>query len=270
MILLIIIDGVHAETLRVHLKNLKALKFLFTKGAYTYNSKIAYPGITEPQIASLLHGIEPQFFGDAYWQTNKKYTDYTTYPKEITSIFKLLSEHKHESAVVGTWKDFSGVVDMKHTVNMTSKVVERNLDVSTADKTIEAIKARKYSLIVSYYEAPDHAAHDHGIGQKYIDAINRVDAWLLPILKCITTKDTVIMVTDHGRDAKSGKEHMNFCATTNTVPFCIYGPKIAKGPITDMISNTDVAPTIAAMIIGKKNIPRAFRGRVMDVFKTSQ
>lgn len=267
MILLIIVDGVHAVTLHGHIKKLKALKFLFAKGAYTFRSKISYPGITEPQIASLLHGIEPPFLGDAYWSTNAKYGDYKDYPETVSSIFKVLHEHKHQSAVVGTWKDFSGVVDMKYTDNLTSRVAAKNLDLTTAEKTVEAIKSGKYSLVVSYYEAVDHAAHDYGIGPKYIEALEQVDAWLVTVLKSVKTTDTVIFVTDHGRDAKGkGKEHSNYCASTNTVPFCIMGPKIVKGPIKDMISNTDVAPTIAALLVGKKNIPRAFRGRVMDVF----
>jgi predicted AlkP superfamily pyrophosphatase or phosphodiesterase len=260
MIILLIIDGVLADYLKN--KNLKNFQFLFKNAAYSLNMKLSYPSITEPSMSAILHGVDATFL-ETYYDNIRYYGRYQDYPKDATSIFKAIKPNT--SAIVGTWKGFTEqLLDPKY-VNKDFSYRTRNLDHEVIENAVKIIKGKLFDFLLVYLESPDHVGHDHGVGEEYVKSLQVADTGLGQLLDIMDKKDTLFVVSDHGRNVHSqnrGRSHHVYSSDALKVPFFAYGNKIKKGEIhSNFLHTTDISPTILHLF-GKKPHP-SMRGLVM-------
>jgi 2,3-bisphosphoglycerate-independent phosphoglycerate mutase len=116
------------------------------------------------------------------------------------------------------------------------------------DKAVEAIKSRKYDLIVLNYANPDMVGHTGSLPAA-VKAVETVDTGLGRIAEAITRAGGALLVTaDHGncemmRDPATGGPHT--AHTTNPVPVLLLGDgnvSLAAGRLAD------VAPTLLELM----------------------
>jgi 2,3-bisphosphoglycerate-independent phosphoglycerate mutase len=116
------------------------------------------------------------------------------------------------------------------------------------DKAVEAIRSRRYDLIVLNYANPDMVGHT-GVLAAAIKAVETVDHGLGRIADAIATAGGALLVTaDHGncelmRDPETGGPHT--AHTTNPVPLLLLGGGnvgLADGRLADL------APTLLALM----------------------
>lgn len=255
MIVFVVIDGVKSSIAA----KLKLFKQIAKHGAYTLDCKTVYPPLTEPCFAAMLHSLDPVHLG-CWWMTSKRWpTDaYKHYPPGVVSLFAALKESGKTSAVVGTWKELGGVVNMKHTEDGTRRV--RDIDKGVTEEAIAKIGERKVDVLMVYFEGPDHTGHESGVGQKYLDSLVEVQKNLMLIIKSMNlTRDTLVVTSDHGRESKN---HSAFVDDVMKVPLLFMGRHIKNGyRLNGFISNLDVAPTICALARAK--VPAVWRGRIL-------
>jgi 2,3-bisphosphoglycerate-independent phosphoglycerate mutase len=116
------------------------------------------------------------------------------------------------------------------------------------DKAVEAIRSRKYDLIVLNYANPDMVGHTGSLPAA-IKAVETVDAGLGRIADAIGEAGGALLVTaDHGncelmRDPETGGPHT--AHTTNPVPVVLLGggaAGLADGRLAD------IAPTLLELM----------------------
>jgi 2,3-bisphosphoglycerate-independent phosphoglycerate mutase len=120
------------------------------------------------------------------------------------------------------------------------------------DKALEAIRYRKYDLIVLNYANPDMVGHT-GILSAAIKAVETVDTGVGQLARAIQDAGGALLVTaDHGncelmRDPDTGGPHT--AHTTNPVPLFLMGAggvSLAEGRLSD------IAPTLLELM----NLPK--------------
>ena len=118
------------------------------------------------------------------------------------------------------------------------------------EKAVEAIRARKYALIVMNYANPDMVGHT-GKWQPIVEALEIVDECVgLVAAAVIETGGTMLLTADHGNaeekiDLATGGELT--AHTINDVPLLLISPDGA-GALAAGGKLCDVAPTICALL----------------------
>lgn len=102
-------------------------------------------------------------------------------------------------------------VKFPHTADKTHML---NIDEAVATEAARYIEEKGSDLLWVYLEFPDDMGHMHGDSPQLIDAVKKADAQLGRIWNAIQARMKkyseewmIIVTTDHGRDATTGKNH---------------------------------------------------------------
>lgn len=224
MLLLVVIDGLVMDKITIPMFQFLTKKFI---SRWSLDTKVAYPPLTEPSFASMLHGVDPTML-DVYFDDEEDYGTWVGYPGWVKSVFQILSEAKHSSAICGGWRGLAEeVVKPGYAEDLTQQNEEKDVDKDTAIRAMEQIKARKHDLFLVYFEEADHVAHEHGIGEEYYRTVKKIAKKLDSLLSLLRPKTDVFIVTsDHGRQASDGgKSHFEYTRLTTQVPLFVHLPK---------------------------------------------
>ncbi|MES2796145.1 MAG: alkaline phosphatase family protein [Bacteroidota bacterium] len=90
----------------------------------------------------------------------------------------------------------------------------KQIDSVVTERTVETIKEKSPDLSWVYLEYTDDMGHKYGDSPEFYDAIENVDKLIGKIYSAIKYREKnfkenwlIIVTTDHGRDAKTGKNH---------------------------------------------------------------
>jgi len=137
------------------------------------------------------------------------------------------------------------------------------------DKLVDAIRSKKYDLIVVNYANPDMVGHT-GVLNAAIKAVETIDNSLGRLRDALAeVSGTMLVTADHGnielmKDPDTGAPHT--AHTTNLVPFILVGANRVSGQKITLDNGAlcDVAPTILTLM--KLDQPKTMSGRSLIKF----
>ncbi|MDP9361955.1 MAG: 2,3-bisphosphoglycerate-independent phosphoglycerate mutase [Acidobacteriota bacterium] len=119
------------------------------------------------------------------------------------------------------------------------------------DKVVEAIRSRKFDVIIMNIANPDMVGHT-GVMSAAVEAVHDTDVAVDRILAAVEKVDGIALITaDHGNaelmfDSMTGQPHT--AHTTNPVPLILVDPHKRFGTLRGGGSLQNVAPTILAIL----------------------
>jgi 2,3-bisphosphoglycerate-independent phosphoglycerate mutase len=119
------------------------------------------------------------------------------------------------------------------------------------DKVVEAIRSKKYDVIIMNIANPDMVGHT-GVMDAAVRAVHDTDVAIDRILEATEARDGVALITaDHGNaelmfDEKTGQPHT--AHTLNPVPLILFDPKKRYGALRGGGVLSNVAPTILTIL----------------------
>ncbi|TCG11669.1 alkaline phosphatase family protein [Mycoplasma todarodis] len=131
-------------------------------------------------------------------------------------------------------------------------------DKYSIEKAGDLLINQKSDFTFSYVTGLDIRGHAFGWGSKeYLEYMNKVDAYIGKLIDTIQNynnfKNTIFVLTaDHG-GVINGKNHGNNTPDERTVPIIIHNGNQIKSKNLGIISNLDVAPTLAKSLKLKSN-----------------
>ncbi|QTE23200.1 alkaline phosphatase family protein [Polaribacter cellanae] len=215
-VLLVGIDGLQLEQLaKVNTPNFD--KFNIKKGFNggllgTDSQQVTSSG---PSWVTILTGV---------WADNHKVTSNS--PNQVSaskSVFNYIktSNSNLKTASISTWKNINLLLykDM-YLVDFST---QGGLDDYSTKIAVDLIGEKGLDFIFIHLDDVDHAGHAYGFGEKYSSSILKMDENIGQLLKATAHRNKnfnedwlVILVTDHGRDAK-GFGHGNQTISEKTI-----------------------------------------------------
>jgi hypothetical protein len=232
----IIVDGVPADIIeRLDPPGIKALSDSagYTR-AYQGGVKGTYsqtPTISAPGYNNLLTGV---------WANKHNVIDNDIESPNYNywNLFRLLEtkSSRYRTAIFSTWQDnrtkligdeaegagdfkldysFDGLEkDTVHFPHDTSGLFIRNIDDTVTTQAINYISEKGPDLSWIYLEFTDDTGHKYGDGPMMDAAVLHADSLILAVWRAVETRQArfqedwlMVVTTDHGRDASTGKDH---------------------------------------------------------------
>lgn len=139
--------------------------------------------------------------------------------------------------------------------NDTTSIRMHNIDEFVVNKTAETIRETAPDLSWVYLEFTDDMGHMYGDGEKFFDAIKMMDNQMSRIWNAVKWRQEkfkeewlVVITTDHGRDAKTGKNHGGQ-SDREKRGWIVTNAKNLNGHFnSDTVSIVDIMPTIATFL----------------------
>ena len=235
-VIFVIADGISADALeKVETPNLDALaKTGGYSHAYVGGKKDGYsetPTISAVGYNSLLTGTwvnKHNVFGNGIKKPNYRYWTIFRYAKEQkpelkTAIYstwldnrtKLIGEGLKQTGNVKVDIAFDGYENDTATFpHDKERIFIHNIDEFVIEKAIESIKADAPDLSWVYLEYTDDMGHKFGDSEQFHNAIKIMDTQIGKLQEAMTHRREkfdenweIYITTDHGRDAKTGKNH---------------------------------------------------------------
>lgn len=282
----IIIDGVPADVIsKIELPNLETIK---NEGGYSaalvggekggYNQT---PTISAVGYNSILTGTwvnKHNVWGNEIKEPNYNYPTIFTllknqYPRKRIGIFSSWQDNRTKLAAEGIKEAGNIKFDFKvdglelDTVNYphdeNSNYMHR-IDEKVADEASQDILTFAPDLSWVYLEYTDDMGHRYGDGPEFYKAVAYADAQIGRIWRSVQLRQQnynedwlVIITTDHGRDAKTGKDHGGQ-SDREKAGWIITNAKNLNGRFEDQhVSLVDIMPTIAKFMNIKLPVPVA-------------
>ena len=235
-VIFVIADGISADALeKVETPNLDALaKIGGYSRAYVGGKKDGYsetPTISAVGYNSLLTGTwvnKHNVFGNSIKKPNYRYWTIFRYAKEQkpelkTAIYstwldnrtKLIGEGLKQTGNVKVDIAFDGYeIDTTAFPHDKERIFIHNIDELVIEKAVESIKADAPDLSWVYLEYTDDMGHKFGDSEQFHNAIKIMDTQIGKLQEAMTYRKEkfdenweIYITTDHGRDAKTGKNH---------------------------------------------------------------
>lgn len=249
-VIVIGVDGLGASALRGSPP--PAIAALMKSGAWTLKARGVLPTVSSPNWASMIMGATPDRHGvdSNDWRFDK----YAITPAcrasrgSFPTVFDLLKERapRLHTAVVHDWQGFANLLDP----GSVRLIKHYKGSPATADAAVEYLTTQKPDLLFVHFDDLDHAGHDHGwLSPEYNKMLNEIDSMIARIVAAARANGPAyILVTgDHGGQAD--KKHGHPADSDILIPWILSGPAIpANREITTVVSTTDTAPTIAALL----------------------
>lgn len=264
---LIGIDGIMPSTLQDAISrgttpNLAGLK---DRGAWSYDVRVTQPSSSLSSWASILTGAPPAWHGVHHAAQFGRPPAYPVrpagYPEGVIwpTLFTAAREARPAitTAAYYSWPPLGGLLAgdlLNASVLRTCGSCDACKDVEPemASEFARALKRERYGLSWIYFDVLDECAHRMGNRDeaRYLPLIQQVDGLVGRITRALhaakMARSTLIFVlSDHGREAPTGKRHGGFSTAEMAVPWILAGPGVRPGTqLAWPIASTDAAPTL--------------------------
>ncbi len=142
----------------------------------------------------------------------------------------------------------------------------RNIDALVTEEAAAYVEANGPDLAWVYLQYTDDVAHDYGDSAELVAAVQLMDAQVGKIWAAVrkrqqSTKEDwlVIVTTDHGRDAETGKEHDGQSERERTI-WIATNSKALNAHYHELPAIVDVLPSIATHL--QLMMPETVRGQL--------
>jgi hypothetical protein len=148
--------------------------------------------------------------------------------------------------------------------NDTTSIRMHNIDEAVVNKATEVIKKNAPDLSWVYLEFTDDMGHTFGDSPQFYDAIKNMDRQMSRIWKAIQYRKKnfnedwlIVITTDHGRDAPTGKNHGGQSDRERSSWIVTNAKDLNSHFREDSISLADIMPTIAKFLGIKMSVDAA-------------
>ena len=148
--------------------------------------------------------------------------------------------------------------------NDTTSIRMHNIDEAVVNKATEVIKKNAPDLSWVYLEFTDDMGHTFGDSPQFYDAIKNMDRQMSRIWKAIQYRQKnfnedwlIVITTDHGRDAPTGKNHGGQSDRERSSWIVTNAKDLNSHFREDSISLADIMPTIAKFLGIKMSVDAA-------------
>jgi len=242
-VMVIGIDGL--STAAFEKSQLKNLKALMSRGAYTLKARGVMPTVSSPNWGSILMGAGPEQHGvtSNEWQRDKfEIEPLCKGPEGIfPNVFGVLkaAKSKLHLAAIYDWDGFGRLFDRQaaeHAVHVLKSE-------ETTKASVEYWKTKKPDFLFVHLDDVDHAGHEHAWeSAEYFQEADRIDLLVGQLVEA-SAGALVIVVSDHGG---TGKRHGNANMNDLLIPITVSGPGMKAGEFDFAVNIYDLAPTITA------------------------
>jgi len=251
-VVLVVVDGLRLDASRT----MKTLNMLRQQGAdfaaWAGEPSLSYPGWTV--IAS-----------GATQEVSAVTTNWYEGPVRVDHLFAAAKAAGLRTGVAGSpgWATlFQGAVDARVLVEDPDDYTDAEAGYRTsADATDGALDLLAQDLQFVLIHLPSVDVLGHGFGgtsPQYAESVRRVDGHLEAILQAVDLADTTVLVTaDHGHIDRGG--HGGWETVVRQVPLVLAGAGVRRGVQDRDVRQTDIAPTVAALL--GLSIPAHNQGR---------
>ena len=259
---LLLLDGVRVDAL----ESMPFLRSLGERGA-SGTASVGMPSLSSPGRATLSTGAWPVVHGVT---NNGRYG-----PPPVQSLFSLAKRESLPVAVFGSdfWRiAFGADLDLDrvrefekelHEVDDPQELVDWQREI--CDQMVPYFAAKPDGLLVAGITGTDAAGHDFGgESDAYRTVVAEADACLARLVEALDDGATTFVVTaDHGHIDRRGQGgHGGAEPEVLEVPLVLAGKSIESGVAGIEANQTDVAPTIAALL--GLPLPANSQGRVLS------
>lgn len=216
------------------------------------------PTYTQTALATLTTGAPPET-NDA---PPVDLSPENLHPLAVDTIFSMAQAARLQVALLGRadWGRLFPPQQLDYTffVNQNGPAADQTL----FETALPLLENRDIELILIQFTQLDYAAQYQGgtSGQAYVQAAQRIDAYLDQIRQAMDLNRSVLMiVSDHGHIPDGG--HGGNEVEVIWQPFIMVGENIIPGDYSD-IHQTDIAPTVSTLL--GLPAPRMTEGRVLS------
>jgi len=268
----IILDGIPADV--IELVETPTLDEIAKQGGYTraYTGGVAGGDSETPTISavgynSLLTGTwanKHNVWGNSIEDPNYNYWNIfrivkTVRPQSMIAIFstwldnrtKLVGEGLPEAGGIMMNYSFDGfehdTINFPHTEDRTFIL---DIDEHVSKESARYILAEGPDLSWVYLEFTDDMGHRYGDSPQMADAVKKADQQVLRIWAALKERQAnlnedwmILITTDHGRDAKTGRNHGGQSERERTI-WIVTNSKELNPRFNDMPSMVDIMPSI--------------------------
>lgn len=254
-VVLVALDGWGAYSVRkADPKTIPNIRGLMEKGAWTLRDRSVLPSSSAINWASMFMGVPTEVHGYTTWGSAKPEIkpNVTNERGMQPTIFSEVRRQRPEARteVIAEWGGIGPLIDKEAVSSyflIPGKYEEHPEMIF--DKAVEAITARKPTLLAVCVDQLDHVGHGQGHDTpEYYAYLAKVDVQVGRIFKAIEeagiAKDTIVIMTaDHG-GLKKGHGGKNLAEME--IPFIIAGANVAaSGEIKEEMMQYDCAAMIA-------------------------
>jgi len=225
---------------------------LMRSGAWTLKARGVLPTVSSPNWASMIMGATPDRHGvdSNDWRFDKyAITPACRAPRgSFPTVFDLLKDRapKLHTAVIHDWQGFANLLDPASV----SFIKHYKGSPASTDAAVEYLKTQRPDLLFIHLDDLDHAGHSKGwLSEEYMMELAGIDGMVGRIVAAARANGPAyILVTgDHG--GQTDGKHGHTADSDLIIPWILNGPDIpANREITGVISTTDTAATIAALL----------------------
>lgn len=253
--------------------NLKALR---ERGAYTDDARCTMPSISLPNWASTLFSAPPEFHGVHTAALDDDVRPATFDRGAVWPNMFTAARAQRPGLSTGAFYSWPPLAQLLPPRSLNAStlhackgcdeclVVEARLVSSFAN----GLRRSRYALSWLYIDMLDECGHARGGDSAgYLQLVQTADAWVGRVLEALqvagmSDKTTLIVMSDHGREVATGREHGGFTTEELAVQWLLVGPSVRPGHrITWPVSIMDSAPTLLhALGLGA---PVEFTGRAV-------
>ncbi len=254
-VVLVIVDGLRHDIS----KGLQFLNHMRYDGAYG-TSKAGQPSYSKPGYAVISSGAYQDDTGIVFNDDSG--------PLVIDTIFRSASRSGLTASLAAHdwWVDLNGEDAFASVYSYRDEEChDPQIDVKVRDAALLALDGNNPNLLLVHFMLTDTAGHEEGgLSSKYLEAAKAIDGYICEIATVMDlTRETLIVTADHGHLGRNtgGGGHGGWEREIITVPFLMLGAGVKPGKVSCPILQTDVAPTVAALL--NLQVPSSATGSVI-------
>jgi predicted AlkP superfamily pyrophosphatase or phosphodiesterase len=270
--LFILLDGIPADV--VERVETPALDAIAAAGGYArahvggeIGGRTETPTVSAPGYMSLLTGTwadKHRVRGNSNLSPNYDYWNLfriveTANPAHTTALFSTWLDNR--TVLIGEGRPGSGAFRLDHavdgfehdTVAFPHDPASRHIlaiDERVTDEAARHIAERGPDLSWVYLQHTDDAGHAHGDSEPFHDAVRRADAMVGRLWRAVRQREAlgeqwmVVVTTDHGRDARTGRGHGGQSARERTTWIVTNQRPLTPRFLAGEAAIVDIAPSI--------------------------